>query len=134
VRTAIEQAQRAAGQEPLGDRIQERGSDQHGHVLEALKHAYWGAKTQYERRAIALRAIDEELVGQGTPIRAVDEIFGTRCRVKGHPGSCIVEFLSLHEIEKEGEVKRREYEKGWYMSVQFDTDGKISCYELKYPS
>jgi hypothetical protein len=43
-----------------------------------LKRLYKAAQSQYERRTVCLRAIDEGAIRRGVHIRSVDQIFGTK--------------------------------------------------------
>src|SRR5712691_7865495 len=45
--------------------------------LAELKRLYEAAQSQYERRAVSLRAIDEGAIKPGQSISSVDAIFGT---------------------------------------------------------
>src|SRR5438067_9910043 len=43
-----------------------------------LKRLYEDAKSQYERRVVCLRAIDEGVIYRDAPVSIIDEVFGTR--------------------------------------------------------
>lgn len=95
-----------------------------------LKNLYWAARTQYERRSVALRAIEGGLIKEGTPLVAVDQVFGTsweRGRQRGEEDTRSVEFLPYHQMP---EPKSKTHHAAWYLGVLYDALGRVVCYSL----
>src|SRR6266853_2033739 len=96
-------------------------------LIAELRQLYDTAKSQYERRAVCLRAIDEGAIHRGGHVSAIDEIFSTH-------------FASRMPTEKEairktwilfadqfspppapdGQVTEGVATVGWYMAFDYD--------------
>lgn len=100
-----------------------------------LGELYRTAKSESERRAIALRAIDEEAIFVGASITSVDEIFGTDFRhqlpsKEERRRSGVVGFVAdENTTEVEDNTSARGYG-GWHLVVEFDHAGKLLRYYL----
>ena len=99
--------------------------------IEELKRLYDSAKTEYERRDVCLRAIDQGTIYRDGPVSALDTIFGTHFASKlpraGESNYGSVQFVpfvpSPDNSKAAGNV-------GWRLSVEYSTTGKIVNYYL----
>jgi hypothetical protein len=97
-----------------------------------LKQLYESAKSEGERRDLALRAIDEGVIQTFGPVKifTIDAIFGTHLasqlptRKEGQRTG-VVDFNSNEPRSVETAEHR-----GWFMAVEYYHDGNISNYYL----
>src|SRR5262249_39284885 len=98
-----------------------------------LRRLYDAAKSEYERRAVCLRAIDERAIHPGGGISTVDAILGThfseKLRANGSMGWDVVHFDSGAPgvYDERGWVKDST-EPGWYLAIQHNQSGQIIHY------
>ena len=100
-------------------------------AIEELKRLYWAAKTEYERRAVCLQAIDQGTIYRGGPVSSLDAIFGTHF-ASSLPGAgeskyAKVEFVPFVPSRDESFAAGKF---GWYLSIEYSTTGKIVNYYL----
>jgi hypothetical protein len=99
-----------------------------------LKKLYGDAKSEFERRAICLRAIDEGILFRLGPVSSIDQIFGTNFGANlptKREGKKIgvVDFAPQSEPAPPDNSVARGYS-GWFMAVEYDYDGDIQSYYL----
>jgi hypothetical protein len=102
-----------------------------------LRRLYEAAKSQYERRAVCLRAIDEGLIRRGAPVSAIDEIFGTRFASDLPTEEEAIRKSWILFAEQfspppapNGQVTIAIGYVGWYMAFAYDRGGAIQNYFL----
>ena len=99
--------------------------------IERLAKAYRAARTEFDRRAVCLDAIDKGVIADLRPVADVDAIFGTTYAKKLPHGSeletGVVDFhsplLSGSDREASGYI-------GWYLAFKFNSAGKLENYYL----
>jgi hypothetical protein len=97
---------------------------------------YRSSKTEEERRATCLQAIDQGAFYRASPVSTVDEIFGTKF-ASNLPGkqdshqAGVVYFAEQPPARKtsDGSVQQNAYV-GWYLVVEYDDTGTIRNYYL----
>lgn len=100
--------------------------------IDRLAKAYRAARTEFERRAVCIEAIDAGVIAVGRPVAVVDAIFGTSYAKKRRP--------PLHELET-GTVEfhplppppRNDIQAafvGWYFGFSFNSAGQLEDYSL----
>lgn len=102
-----------------------------------LKQLYQAAKSENERRAVCLRAIDEGLIHSGGPVSLIDEIFGSRFAEKLPKGqepsrSDAVYFTpqASSTPKPDARVTQASDYVGWYLGLQYDQQGNVLKYYL----
>jgi hypothetical protein len=97
---------------------------------------YRSAKTEEERRAICLQAIDQEAFHRASPVSTVDEIFGTKFASslpskQNDNQTGVVYFAEQPPARKtsDGLIEQNAYV-GWYLVVEYDDTGTIRNYYL----
>lgn len=93
-------------------------------------------KSEYEQRAVCLRAIDEGAIRPGVHISLIDEIFGTNFTSrtpteKGDIEKAAINFAPQYyqSPRQEGKVEAIDYI-GWYLAIDYDHDGNLQSYFL----
>jgi hypothetical protein len=101
------------------------------------RRLYEAAKSQSERRAVCLRAIDEGAIHRGVAVSAIDEIFGTRLASEPRSGNeairqGIVRFADQIVVPPgpSGKVESGVGYVGWYLALDYDRSGAIQNYYL----
>ena len=99
--------------------------------VDRLAKAYRAARTEFERRAVCLDAIDAGVIADGSSVAVVDAIFGTtyaRRLPRGRElGDGIVRF---HPLPPPPSDKIQAAEVGWYFVFKFDSTGRLQNYYL----
>jgi len=99
--------------------------------IEELKRLYDSAKTEYERRDVCLRAIDQGTIYRDGPVSALDAIFGTHFASKlpraGESNYGSVQFVPFVPSPDNSKAAANV---GWRLSVEYSTTGKIVNYYL----
>lgn len=96
-----------------------------------LNQKYRRASTPGARRAVLLTAVDEGLIREGGPLRAMNEIFGRRCGAGSRSRICEIEFFGIHETVGDWHARRKEYKaKRWWFRADYDAKDRIGCYKL----
>jgi hypothetical protein len=100
-------------------------------LIKRFKSDYEAAKTENERRAICLEAIDQKAIARGLPLANVKEIFGQDFSEdigKDTDGFSygIVNFSKPIK----GGPDSAEFFVGWYMVVYYSKSGYIYKYHL----
>ena len=101
-------------------------------TADRLATAYRAARTELERRAVCLEAIDEGVVARGRSVAVVDAVFGTNYAKKlPRPGGelewGVVDFHPLPPPPSDTISAARE---GWYLAFEFDSEGTVQNYYL----
>jgi hypothetical protein len=101
-----------------------------------LARLYKAANSEYERRAVCLRAIDEGLIRLGGHVSSIDEIFGTHFSSNLQKGNgAIAKDIILFATQISptpapgGRPVGVDYV-GWYMAVEYNDKGDIQNYYL----
>ena len=99
--------------------------------INRLAKSYRAARTEFDRRAVCLDAIDAGIIARGRPVGVVDRIFGTNYAKDLPPGSELeiggVYFRTqLPSTTDTAQVARV----GWYLSFKFDSKGALQDYYL----
>lgn len=94
-----------------------------------LRDLYKAAKSEHERRAIALRAIDQGTIRPGAPVSNTDEIFSTRFAQASSPG--VVLFADQVSVlpNPAGRAEAVGYV-GSYLDLTYDAKGIIQSYRI----
>jgi hypothetical protein len=105
--------------------------------VQELRRLYEAGKSQYERRAVCLRAIDEGLIRRGAPVSTIDEIFGTRFASdlptkEETTRETLIKFADQFSPPPvpEGHVTQGVASVGWYIAIDYNYDGAIQNYFL----
>jgi hypothetical protein len=94
-----------------------------------LRDLYKAAKSEFERRAIALRAIDQGTIRPGVPVSNADEIFGTRFAQASSPGVVLFADQISVSPDPEGRAEAVGYV-GSYLDLTYDAKGIIQNYRI----
>lgn len=96
-----------------------------------LAKAYRAARTEFERRAVCLDAIDAGVIKRGRGVAVVDAIFGTNYAKKlpsgSEPEGGIVYFQPQLQSPR-NDVQQAFV--GWYLAFKFDSNGTLQDYYL----
>ena len=99
--------------------------------VDRLARAYRSARTEFDRRAVCLDAIDAGVVARGRPVAVVDAIFGTKYARELPPGSelesGVVDFRPQLKSPRDNVQVAFV---GWYLAFQFDSNGRLQDYYL----
>jgi hypothetical protein len=123
--------QKEAVQKTPMPELKSEGIDQKAAIVE-LKQLYEAARSEPERRAVCLRAIDEGVIRRNGPVSSIDAVFGTRfasklpTREEGI-SMATVDFVAVEPGPDKSEAAAR---KGWFMAVAYDYNGDIQNYYL----
>jgi len=100
--------------------------------VDRLAAAYRGARTEFERRAVCIDAIDAGIVARGRSVAVVDAVFGTtyarKLPIKGSGLEWGV--IDFHPPLESGSDKEASGFIGWFLAFQFYPDGTIENYYL----
>lgn len=89
--------------------------------VDELKRRYSDAKSESERRDVALNAIDDSVIRTFGPVSLVDEIFGTQLASK---------LPDRKEETRTGFVNFAAPGAGWFLAVEYFRKGDIYSYYL----
>lgn len=99
-----------------------------------LKRLYEAAQSQYERREVSLRAIDERSIEKGEQVASVDAILGTNFASNLPKGGGATEVGVVYfgtnvtpPPRPDGKTVAIGYI-GWSMQLEYDDEGKIQNY------
>ena len=99
-----------------------------------LRNQYAKAGSEFERRAVCLRAIDEGVLRTYQPVATIDELFGTGAAAhlptkKEYSASGMVKFAipDSNGLRESTGVRKA---KGWYLRFTYFDDGTIEDYYL----
>ena len=103
-----------------------------GEKIDRLAKAYRAARTELERRAVCLDAIDAGVVARDRPVAVVDLIFGTTYAKKLPPagGGLEAGVVDFHPPLPSGSDAVASAYIGWYLAFEFDSTGKLQNYYL----
>jgi hypothetical protein len=112
----------------LGESI--RGAEPDTHI-DRLARAYRAARTDSERRAVCLEAIDAGVIARGRSVAVVDAVFGTTYARKLPPSHeldwGVVHFRPSPPSPSD---KVAAAYVGWYLAFQLDSAGTLQNYYL----
>ena len=99
-----------------------------------LKRLYGSATSEFERRAICLRAIDEGVIFRTGPISSIDEIFGTKFAAdlptkREIKRIAVIDFAVETKSAPSDDTVARGHS-GWFMVIEYDYNGDIQNYYL----
>ena len=94
--------------------------------------AYRAARTEMERRAVCLDAIDAGVVARGRSVAVVDAVFGTTYAAKLPTKGGGLEWgvVNFHPPLESGSDKAASGYIGWFLAFQFYPDGTLENYYL----
>ncbi|MGA9994774.1 MAG: hypothetical protein WBP93_05125 [Pyrinomonadaceae bacterium] len=101
-----------------------------------LKQLYKDAKSEYERRAVCLRAIDEGMIHQGGSVSSIDETFSTQFASELPTSketilSHMILFAPQVSVPPNPDGRPMAIsDVGWYMAFNYDHNGTIQDYHL----
>lgn len=100
--------------------------------VDRFAKAYRAARTDSERRAVCLEAIDAGVVARDHSVADVDAIFGTTYATKlPRKGSGLeVGVVDFHPTPRSGSNAVASGNSGWYLTFEFDSDGRLQNYYL----
>jgi hypothetical protein len=97
--------------------------------IDRLAKAYRAARTEFERRAVCLDAIDAGVIADRSSVAVVDAIFGTTyARKLPHGRELETGIVDFHPPSLSGSDSRASAYIGWYLAFKFDTAGKLENY------
>jgi hypothetical protein len=120
------------GEQKTSDPESNKSEEKQKASIAELKRLYETAKSEYERRAVCLRAIDEGAVHHGASVSTIDEIFGTHfasnlpTRKEAHRQESIDFANPVSVTDKSSSAANV----GWFMSVVYNYKGEIENYYL----
>lgn len=97
-----------------------------------LAAAYRAARTEFERRTVCLDAIDAGIVARGRSVADVDAVFGTTFAKKLPGKGAGLEWgvVHFHPPLESGSDKKASGYIGWFLAIQFYSDGTLENYYL----
>jgi hypothetical protein len=100
--------------------------------VDRLAKAYRAARTEFERRAVCLQAIDEGVVTRGRSVAVVDAVFGTTYAKKLPPagGGLETGVVDFHPSLPSGSDAVASAHIGWYLVFEFDSTSRLQNYYL----
>lgn len=99
--------------------------------IERLARAYRAARTEGERRAVCLDAIDEGVVARDRPVADVDAIFGTSYAGRlPRGGGLETGVVNFHPSPPPPNNSYQAAHIGWYLAFEFDSAGRVQNYYL----
>ncbi len=100
--------------------------------IDSLARAYRAARTELERRAVCLDAIDAGVVAKGRSVAVVDAVFGTTWARKLPPPGGGLEWgvVDFHPLPPPPDDAFSAAHMGWYLALQFDSAGTVQNYHL----
>jgi hypothetical protein len=100
-------------------------------LIKRFKSDYQAAKTDNERRAICLEAVDQKVVARGSPLANVKEIFGQDFSENiGKDADGFSYGIVNFSKPIKGALEASDFFVGWYMTVYYDKSGYIYKYYL----
>jgi hypothetical protein len=131
----------AAPQKQVGEKASVMESNRQEEKQKAsaadLKQLYQAAKSESERRAVCLRAIDEGLIHSGVHISLIDEVFDTHFAEKLPTGQVPSQGAAVNFApqapstpKSDGGVMQASDYVGWYLALQYDQQGNVLKYYL----
>jgi hypothetical protein len=113
---------------PLGESIWGAEPDTN---VDRLTSAYRAARTDSERRAVCLEAIDAGVIAGGRSVAVVDAVFGTTYSKKLPAGTELeAGVVDFHPSPPSPSNKTAAAYVGWYLAFRFDSAGKLQNYYL----
>ena|ERR1700675_2698994 len=99
--------------------------------INRLAKAYRAARTEFERRAVCLDAIDTGVVARDRSVAVVDAVFGTTYAGKLPRGSELeTGVVHFHPPLLSGSDRVASGYTGWYLAFEFDSTGRLQNYYL----
>jgi len=100
--------------------------------IDRLTQAYRAARTELERRAVCLDAIDAGVVARDRSVTVIDTIFGTTWARKLPPAGGELEWgvVEFHPVASPPSDAMSAVRIGWYLAFEFDSAGKLQNYYL----
>ena len=99
--------------------------------IDRLARSYRAARTEFERRAVCLDAIDAGVVARGRPVAVIDAVFGTTYARKLPPaGGLETGVVHFHPSLPSGSDAAASAYIGWYLAFEFDSTGRLQNYSL----
>jgi hypothetical protein len=100
--------------------------------IDGLARAYRAARTEFERRAVCLDAIDAGVLARGRSVAVVDAVFGTTYARKLPPegGGLETGVVDFHPPPPSPSDAVQVAYIGWYLAFEFDSDGRLQNYYL----
>jgi hypothetical protein len=100
--------------------------------LAELKGLYEAAKSEFERRAVCLRAIDEGAIYRGGPVSSLEAIFATHFAqdlptARESKRIAVIDFVPFVPSPDNSVAAGHS---GWYLAFEYDSKGKIQNYYL----
>ena len=99
--------------------------------VDRLAKAYRAARTEVERRALCIDAIDAGVVARDRSVAVVDAVFGTTYARKLPRGSKLeTGVVDFHPPLPSGSDAVASAHTGWYLAFEFDSTGRLQNYYL----
>ena len=100
--------------------------------IDRLASAYRAARTESERRAVCLDAIDAGVVARGRSVAVVDAVFGTTYARKLPAAGGELEWgaVEFHPLSPPPNDAMSAARIGWYLAFEFDSTGSLQNYYL----
>ena len=99
--------------------------------IDRLAKAYRAARTEFERRAVCLDAIDAGVIARDRSVAVVDAIFGTTYARKLPRGIELEKgVVDFHPPLLSGSDAVASAYIGWYLAFEFDSTGRLQTYYL----
>lgn len=98
--------------------------------IDRLAKAYRAARTEFERRAVCLDAIDTGVIARDRSVAVVDAIFGTTYARKLPRGRELeTGVVDFHPLPPPSDAFAAAHI-GWYFAFKFDSTGRLQDYSL----
>jgi hypothetical protein len=100
--------------------------------IDRLAKAYRAARTEFERRAACLDAIDAGVVARNRSVAVVDAIFGTTYarKLPLEGGGLETGVVDFHPSPPSPSDAVQAAYIGWYLAFEFDSAGRLQNYYL----
>jgi hypothetical protein len=100
--------------------------------VDRFAKAYRAARTELERRAVCLDAIDAGVLARGRSVAVVDAVFGTTYATRLPPRGSGFEtgVVDFQPIPSSGSKAVASGHVGWYLAFEFDSAGTLQNYYL----
>jgi len=99
--------------------------------IDRLARAYRAARTEFERRAVCLDAIDAGVVARGRSVVVVDAVFGTTwASRRPRAGELEQGIVYFHPLPPPPSDAIQAAHIGWYLVLEFDSTGALQSYYL----
>jgi hypothetical protein len=98
--------------------------------IDRLASAWRAARTEFERRAVCLDAIDAGVVARDRSVTVIDAVFGTTYASKLPPAGGGLEkgVVDFHPSQPSPSDAVQAAYIGWYLAFEFDSAGKLQDY------